>query len=95
MWSVRYTRTFLKELAALPKEVRTRVEHIVFGDEIKHDHLLSGKVQKLVGYQDYYKIRIGNYRVGLRIDMVDDIIEFQRRYVHRKRNPFEVLYNHF
>ena len=67
-WRVRYTRTFLKEMAALPSQVRHRVEDIVFGDEIKQDPYLAGKVQKLVGYQDFYKIRIGDYRIGLRID---------------------------
>lgn len=83
MWTVRYTRTFLKELAGLPSEIRERVESLVFGDEIKHDHLLNGKVQKLVGYKDYYKIRIGNYRVGIWIDTMNHVIEF-RRVLHRK-----------
>ncbi len=32
MCTVRYTRTFLKELAGLPKEMRERVEALVFSD---------------------------------------------------------------
>ena len=59
-WRVGYTRTFLKEMAALPGQVRHRVESIVLGDEIKQDPYLTGKVQKMVGYHDFYKIRIGN-----------------------------------
>ena len=39
--------------------------------------------QKLVGYQEYYKIRFGTYRVGLRIDITNSTIEFQR-ILHRK-----------
>jgi mRNA interferase RelE/StbE len=73
----------LKELAGLPKEMRERVEALVFSDEIPHDPFLRGRVQKLVGYQKYYKIRIGNYRVGVKIDPVDHIIVFQR-VLHRK-----------
>ena len=74
-WRVRYTRTFLKEMAALPSQVRHRVESIAFGDEIKQGPYLAGKVQKLVGYQDFYKIRLGDYRIGLRIDAEEQSIE--------------------
>ena len=77
-WRVRYTRTFCKELAKLPAGVRGRVEKIVFGEEIKEDPFLAGKVQKLKGYQDYYKIRFGSYRVGLHIDFEEMVIEFLR-----------------
>ena len=82
-WRVRHTRTFYKELAKLPAEIREQVERTAFGEEIKEDPFLQGRVQKLVGYQEYYKIRFGNYRVGLRIDTSDKIIEF-RRVLHRK-----------
>ncbi len=82
-WQVRSSRTFFKELAKLPADVRVRIESIVFGEEIKTDPFLGGKVEKLTGYQEYYKIRFGNYRVGLRIDSADQVIEF-RRALHRK-----------
>ncbi len=77
-WRARYTRTFLKELARLPAGVRGRVEKIVFGEEVKEDPFLAGKVQKLKGHQDYYKLRFGSYRVGLRIDSEERVIEFRR-----------------
>ncbi len=83
MWKVRHTRTFYKELSVLPTEVRERIEKIAFGEEIKQDHLLNGKVQKLEGYKQYYKIRIGHYRIGLWVDSDENIIEF-RRVLHRK-----------
>ncbi len=83
MWEVRYTRTFLKELADLPKGVRERAEEIVFGEPIRQDPFLGGKVQKLVGYRGYYKLRVGNYRIGIRLDFEERIIEF-RRVLHRK-----------
>jgi mRNA interferase RelE/StbE len=82
-WRVRYTRTFYKELAQLPANVRGRIEKVVFGGEIQEDPFLGGAVEKLTGYQEYYKIRFGSYRVGLRIDFVNKVIEF-RRVLHRK-----------
>lgn len=82
-WRVQYTRTFLKEMARLPSQLRSRVEEIAFGEEIKQDPFLAGKTQKLTGYQNYYKIRIGDYRLGLQINVDSQIIEFQR-VLHRR-----------
>jgi mRNA interferase RelE/StbE len=82
-WRVRHTRTFYRELARLPANVRIQVEKVAFGQEITQDPFLAGKVQKLKGYQEYYKIRFGSYRVGLRIDFEERVIEF-RRVRHRK-----------
>jgi mRNA interferase RelE/StbE len=82
-WSIRYKRTFLKELAKLPDDIRARVESIAFGEKIKRAPFLGRKVQKLVGYSSYYKIRFGEYRVGLQIDQETGIVEFQR-VLHRK-----------
>jgi len=45
--------------------------------------ILAGRVQKLKGYQEYYKIRFGSYRVGLWIDFEEKVVEF-RRVRHRK-----------
>ncbi len=83
MWKTQYTRTFLKELADLPPKERERVEKVVFGEAIRQDPFLTGKVQKLAGYREYYKLRIGRYRVGIRLDFKERIIEF-RRVLHRK-----------
>lgn len=87
-WHVRYTRTFLKEMARLPHKVRGRVEEIAFGENIKRDPFLAGKTQKLSGYQTYYKIRVGDYRIGLLIDSSEQLVEFQRvlhrRHIYRK-----------
>ena len=82
-WRVRHTRTFYQELARLPAGLRKRVEEVAFGEEIKEDPFLAGKVQKLKGYQEYYKMRFGSYRVGLWIDFEEKVVEF-RRVWHRK-----------
>ena len=83
MWQVRLTRPFLKDLAALPKSERERVEAIAFGEAIRHDPFLGGKVQKLVGHHEYFKLRLGRYRIGLSLDFDNKVIEF-RRILHRK-----------
>jgi len=48
MWQVIYSRTFLKELAKLPEDVRGRVEEVVFGEAIKQDPWFGGRVEKMV-----------------------------------------------
>jgi mRNA interferase RelE/StbE len=82
-WRVRYSRIFYKELAKLPRSARQRIESVAFGEEIADDPFLGGKVQKLTGYSDYYKLRVGAYRIGLRIDTTERLVEF-RRVLHRK-----------
>ncbi len=84
MWRAEYAPTFLKDFNGLPKAVRERVRQIAFGEEILRDPFLSGKTQKMRGYQAYYKIRIGDYRIGLRLDFERQVIEF-RRVLHRSR----------
>lgn len=82
-WRVRHARTFYKELARLPAGVRSQIEKVAFGEEIKQYPFLSGKVQRLKGYRSYYKLRVGSYRVGLRIDFTSRVIEFLRALHHK------------
>lgn len=82
-WQVKHRRTFLKELARLPGAVQEEAEQIAFGEAIKQDPFLGGKVEKLTGHRGYYKVRLGSYRIGLQIDQVERTIGFQR-VLHRK-----------
>jgi len=82
-WTIRYTNTFYKELALLPVKTRQQIEAIAFGEQIKNDPFSLRKIEKLEGYQEYYKMRFGAYRVGLRLDSKEKIIEF-KRVLHRK-----------
>ena len=78
MWKVEYTKRFLKELSALPDNIQGRVEVIVF-QELKTENPFSlGYVQKMKGHTDKYKIRVGDYRIGVVIDQVDKRIICQR-----------------
>lgn len=68
MWKVEYTKRFLKDLAALPLEIQTRVEPIVFGEIESENPFALGYIEKMTGYTDKYKIRVGDYRIGITID---------------------------
>lgn len=87
-WRVQYARTFLKDTARLPQNIRKRVEAIAFGDEIEQDPFLAGQAQKLSGYHSFYKIRVGDYRIGLQIDIQERTVQFQcvlhRREIYRR-----------
>ncbi len=82
-WRVQYTRTFLKEMSRLPGIIRKQVEAIAFGEEIQDDPYLAGKAQKLSGYQTFYRIRIGDYRIGIHINSDEQLVELQR-VLHRR-----------
>ena len=66
MWKVEYTKRFLKELSELPKEMRAQAEGIVFGELLTANPFSLGYLERMTGFPDKYKIRIGNYRIGYR-----------------------------
>lgn len=79
---IRYKKQFLKDLSKLPSSYRSKIEELVFekipndsGDEIMK------QVSKLKGKDNFYKIRVGDYRIGVFIE--HDFLEF-KRVLHRK-----------
>lgn len=67
----------------MPKEIRTRAEKIVFEEMPSHNPFDLGYVERMKGYLDKYKIRLGNYRIGVTIDKSNNLIILQR-VAHRK-----------
>jgi mRNA interferase RelE/StbE len=62
-----FTKTFLKDLARVfPTKRRAQIEKFVF-EELQTYHSLEeiGTAEKMTGYKDFYKIRFGDYRIGL------------------------------
>ncbi|MFM7907607.1 MAG: type II toxin-antitoxin system RelE family toxin [Microcystis sp.] len=83
MWKVEYTKRFLKELASLPQDIQSSIRLIVF-QELEADNPYElGYLKKMKGYKDKYKIRIGDYRVGLTLDKKKQKIICQR-VAHRR-----------
>jgi len=83
MWKTEFKKTFLKELSKIPKEIRAEIEKIVFEELHCENPFNLGYLEKLIGYKNKYKIRKGNYRVGLTIDNQKKTI-ILNRVAHRK-----------
>ncbi len=77
---VKYRKKLLKDLSKIPEKNRTVIEHFVF-DELPKTKLQNTKIEKMIGYKDYYKVRFGNYRIGIQINDIEIILE---RVLHRK-----------
>ena len=77
-----YKKRFLKELAKIPSEQRRKIEHFVFAEAPNLTSLSQSRsVKKLKGFQTYYRVRFGDYRVGLNFE--DNTLTFER-VAHRK-----------
>lgn len=62
-----FTKTFLKDLAKVfPANRRKQIEYFVF-EELQNINSLEeiGSAEKMTGYKDFYKIRFGDYRIGI------------------------------
>ena len=68
MWKVEYTKLFLKELSELPKEIQVQAERIAFEELLTSNPFSLGYLERMRGYPDKYKIRLGDYRIGITID---------------------------
>jgi mRNA interferase RelE/StbE len=79
---VQYRKRFLKELAEVPAAQRREIEQFVFDEFIALQSISeSGKIERMKGYPGFYKIRFGEYRVGLKLEGDTVILE---RVLHRK-----------
>jgi mRNA interferase RelE/StbE len=66
---VEYSKKFLKQLAAVPGDIRSKIESFVFEELVSTSSIYEmGKVEKLKGYDGFYKVRFGNYRLGLVVE---------------------------
>lgn len=90
-----YERKFLKDIqkikdGKLLKPIKNKVEEV---ETIINAHQDNGEIPevpgmtKLQGYDDYYRIRVGDYRLGISIEITLDEGEDAFRFVrclHRK-----------
>lgn len=83
MWRVKYNKKFLKELISLPVDIQSRVKTIVFQELEINNPFNIGYINKMKGYKNKYKIRVGDYRMGLKIDKNNKTI-FCERVAHRR-----------
>lgn len=77
-----FNRLFLKDLDKLPtKELRTEVAAVIVAVENAGALTSIANVKKLRGYKTAYRIRVGDFRIG--ITLVKGTVEFVR-IVNRK-----------
>jgi mRNA interferase RelE/StbE len=74
----RYKKIFLKDLSALPKRHRSRIERLVFDQIPASENIFSDfDVDRMSGYKNYYRIRIGHYRIGCTITDDNSILFYR------------------
>lgn len=78
-----YGKRFSKDLDAISHEAKVKKKLLELIEQIKEtDSLANLKgVRKIEGYQNYFRIKVGNYRLGIkltkkRIELI--------RFLHRK-----------
>ncbi len=75
-------KQFLKELAVIPAKDRKRIEMFIFSDMPTYKNLADiPGIRKLKGYTYYYRIRFGDYRIG--VAYRNDNVSLERL-LHRK-----------
>ena len=82
--NIEYLPTFIKDLKALRgSPVYKSIYQLVFEDIQSAENLNEfPNIQKLKGSNTAYRIRVGNYRIGLFI-IANDTIQFSRA-LHRR-----------
>lgn len=76
-----FTSSFAKDLKSVDKALALRIRKVI--EEIERAEFLSeiANLKKLRGRGNYYRVRIGDYRIG--VEIKGDTIEFIR-FLNRK-----------
>jgi len=73
-----YKKSFLKDLAKLPKRYRQQIEKLVFDEIPKLDNMFATlNMKKMKGYQSYYRIRVGDYRIGCKVEPKNQVVFYR------------------
>ena len=73
-----YKKTFLKDLARLPLPQRKQIEKLIFEQIPQLDSIFTTpNVKKMKGYQNYYRIRLGDYRIGFEVKEAKNVIFYR------------------
>jgi mRNA interferase RelE/StbE len=73
-----YKKIFLKDLAALPGRYRARIERLVFEQIPESENIFRDfDIHKIRGFENYYRIRTGQYRIGCKITSDNGIVFYR------------------
>ncbi|MFU8789603.1 MAG: type II toxin-antitoxin system RelE family toxin [Methylobacter sp.] len=80
--NVKFEARFAKDLRVIKTSKHLdKIKEIINACKAAHDLSELSQIKKLRGYDSFYRIRLGNYRIGMEI--VGDEIIFTR-FLHRK-----------
>lgn len=79
---VKFEAKFAKDLRAVREQkLLNKVKEIIEGCQMANSLSELNHVKKMQGYERFYRIRLGDYRIG--IEILNDEIIFTR-FLHRK-----------
>jgi len=82
--NIHYSKKFLKQLSKIPSNLRSRIEEFVFKElPLTSSISESGKLEKITGYKNFYKVRFGDYRLRIELKNKDGGFVI-RTVMHRK-----------
>ena len=79
---VNITKKFTKDFAHIKNQkLRLKTKELIFQLQYSDNLIHSSKIKKMKGYDNYFRIKMGNHRVG--IQLLNDEI-YLIRILHRK-----------
>lgn len=83
-----FERSFLKSLDKISDEaVKNKIVEVIINVEEANSLHEINQLKKLKGFKNYYRIRLGDYRIGLEVqnnDMVIFVLIAHRKEVYRR-----------
>lgn len=77
---VKTEKQFIKEVAGLPKDYRRKIAIIIDALAKAKNRSEIANIEKLQGFENYYKIRVEYLRIGIKIvNETITLITFQKR----------------
>ncbi|TLU99134.1 type II toxin-antitoxin system RelE family toxin [Dyadobacter luticola] len=76
-----YTRAFIRDTKKLPEDIRADIKAIIEQVNLAAGLVEIGNLKKMKGFSNAYRVRIGDYRIGIFLE--EDTVIFAR-VLHRK-----------
>lgn len=87
MWEIKISRRCLRDVKNAPKHIREAFHRIFLSKEFIENPFderdLRARIEKLSGAENAYKVRIGDYRVGIFLDRETQTLKVVRL-LHRR-----------
>lgn len=79
---VDFKSTFLKEIKKLKDErLKNAISQCIIDVEVAENLAQIKNLKKLIGYENYYRLRVSNYRIGVKV--IEEVFYFVC-FEHRK-----------